>query len=293
MESVSQVIKQDIAAAVTAFEQDNFEEMNMYANRLMANSIFGNVEDLFLPGFFLKDIAGIFLSLKAMPGSVALSTAKTVGSKYLSSSKEYTFHEKIDLDLSWVSFFQFYRDARKFFSNDTENKVYANNTTFTRHAFVWLIRYMNSQKEILLDPNNLLFRGVLNEFERVFRNHSGEVNDVLAISLVKALDRLYNYLTVARTPDGRIDESKLKLFIYPHIEATERLAYPEKTVQFSEVTHALWVITKQWREFFIQYMEIERVKPMEVQRAIELPVDIRKKLAESVSKTLEKEVKPQ
>jgi hypothetical protein len=293
MESVSQVIKQDIAAAVVALEQEDFAAMNMYGNRLMANAVFGDVEELFLTGFFFKDIAGIFLNLKAMPKSVALSTAKTVGLKYANSLKEYASAEKTNVDLLWVNFYQCYRDLRKFFLSSIEDKVYSDNTAFTRHSFIWLIRYVKNHKEVLLDPNNLLFKGVLNEFERIFRNHSGELEDVVAISLVKALERLYNYLTIFKTPDGKIDENKLKPSVYPCIERMEQLAYPTKRETFSEVTHVIWDITRQWREFFIEYMEVERVKPVEAERAIELPAEIRKKLGESVSKTLEKEVKPE
>jgi hypothetical protein len=293
MENVSEAIKQDIAAAVVSFEQDDFTAMNMYANRVMANAVFGESQELFLTGFFFKDIAGFFMNLKAMPIAVPLSTAKTVALKYVSSLKEYASAEQSKVNLSWVSFYQYYRDMRRFPSNDIEGKVYFDNTAFTRHSFLWLIRYMKNHKEVLLDPNNLLFKAILNEFERIFRNHSGELDDVIAISLVRALDRLYNYLTIAKTPEGKIDESKLKSLVYPHIETMEQLAYPTRRETFSEVTHALWSITKQWREFFIQYMEPERVKPIEFERGIELPAEMRKKLAESVSKTLEKEVKPE
>jgi hypothetical protein len=293
MESVLKTVKQDIAAAINAFEQDDFSDMNMYANRIMANAAFGDDEELFLTGFLLKDIAGLFLYMKAIPKFVALSTAKTMSSKYVSLLKEMSAGEKADLKILWVGFYQFYRDTRKFLMNDIEKKVYSDNTNFTRHSYIWLIRYTRNHKETLLDPNNFLFKGILNEMERIFRTHSGELDDVLAMSLIKALDRLYEYIAISRTSDGRIDEGKLKELIYPHLETIEQIAYPEKREQFSDVTKAIWRMTKQWREYFLQYMEVERVKPIQAQRAIELPADMKAKLAESISKTLEKEVKPE
>ncbi len=294
MESVLQVIKQDFAAAVAAFEQDNFEEMNICANRLMGNALFGDSAELFLPGFFLKDVAGVFLTLKSVSRTVATSTAKTVGLKYIGSLKEYSLGEKSDLSLAWISFFQFYRDIRKFFPSENENKIYTDNLVFTRHSFLWLIKYMNENKEILLDQNNLFFIGILNEFERIFRSHSGELNEVLAISMVKALDRLYNYLAVtAVTQNGKIDKAKVETLIYPHIEQMEQLIYKSGKPQLTELTNSLWIITKEWRKFFIGYMEIARVKSIGVERAIEISPEMKKKLSESISKTFEKEVKPE
>jgi len=291
MESISQAIKQDISAAVIAFDQDDFSEMNMFANRIMANAIFGEVEDLFLSGFFLKDVAGLFLNLRAMPKSAPLSTAKTVATKYVISVKEFTSAGTIDVKVLWVAFYQFSRDMRKFLTSETEKRVYSDNAVFTHHSFKWLMRYLKDHKEILQDPKNFFFKGILNEFERIFRNYSGELDDVLAISLFRALDRLYDYVAVVNAHDGKIDEDILKKSIYPYVETMEQLAYPEKREQFSDVTNVLWTITKQWRELFLQYMDIERVKAIAVQRAIELPAEMKAKLTESVSKTLEKEMK--
>lgn len=290
MESIPRVIRQDLAAAITAFEKDSFSDMNMYANRLMANAAFGEVEELILPGFFLKDTASIFLKLKAMSRSAAISTAKTLTTKYLSSLKEYVSSEKIEVKLLWISFYQFSRDIRKFLTADLEKKVYADDTAFTRHAFIWLMNYMKNQKEVLLDPNNRLFKGILNEFERIFRNHSGELGDIFALSLVNALDRVYNYLMISKADDGNIDKGPLEKIVFPVIDGMEQLVYPPEEPQIAEVTHVLWNLTKQWREFFIQYMEWERFRSG-VERAIELPAEMKKKLAESVSKTLEAEVR--
>jgi hypothetical protein len=291
MESVSQVVKQDFEAALAAFEQDNFEEMNICANRLMGNAVFGNSDEIFLPGFFLKDVAGMYLTLRAINRTVAISTAKAVGSRYIKSLKEYCAGDRTNVTLAWVSYFQFYKETRKFFPSDAE-KIYTDNLSFTRHSFLALIRFMNDKKDILLDPNNLLFKGILNEMERIFRYHSGELSDVLAISVIKALDRLYGYLLVALKPDGSVDKEKMERIIFPYVARIENLVYTSDKNQLQDVTRILWSIIKQWREFFIMYMEIAKVKSIGVERAIEISPEIKKKLAESISKTLEKEIKP-
>jgi hypothetical protein len=58
--------------------------------------------------------------------------------------------------------------------------------------------------------------------------------------------------------------------------------------QTSIVTETLWELVKAWRQFFIEYMELPR--PTKVERGIELPEEAKRKITESVTKALEKEI---
>lgn len=287
---LQKVTSEDAVAAIDAFQDDKFSQMNMFANRLMANAVFGDSENVFLSGFFLKEVADIFLRLKAMQ-KTPISTAKTVAMKYLSSMKESLLSGKIDVKLSWISFFQVYRDLQDFLVTDVEKKVYTKNLDFSKDAFLWIIRYLKDKKTVLRDPNNLFFKGVLNEFERIFRNHSGDLNSVFTMSLVRAMARLYDYMLIGKS-EKVIDEKKLEELLFPQIDNLEKLVYSGDNPQFEEVTHALWILVKEWREQFIKYMEPTRLAQVQVERAIEIPPEMKKKLAESVSETLEKDITP-
>ena len=290
MNAIQKVIIEDTIAAITAFEDDKFNEMNMYANRLMANTVFGDSKELFLSGFFLKEVADVFLRLKAIHNT-SISTAKTFAMKYLSALKEQMITGKTDLQLSWISFFQFYRDLQDFLVSDIEKKVYTKNLEFSKEAFSWIIRYMKDEKTVLLDPNNLFFNGVSNEIERIFRNHSGDLNAIFTISLVRAIGRLYQYVLISNS-ENKVDEAQLEKLIFPRIDDLEKLVLPSQKPKFEEVTYAIWILVKEWRERFIKYMEPKRLAQVQFERAIEIPPEMKKKLAESVSKTLEKDIAP-
>ena len=287
MNILQKVILEDMRAAIGAFDNNEFGAMNMYANRLMANSVFGDSKELFLPGFFLKEVANLFIKLKAMK-KTPFSTAKTFAKKYLSSLKDQMGNGEINIKLSWISFFQFYRDLQDFFVSDIEKKFYTKNLEFSRDSISWIIGYLKDEKNILLNPNNLFFSGILNEIERIFRNHSGELKTIFTISLVRAMGRLYQYSLVSQS-DKSVNKILIEQIIFPQIDILEELTSSDKP-KFEEVTHALWILVKEWRKQFLKYMEPLRLSQVQSERAIEIPPEMKKKLTESVSKTLEKDI---
>lgn len=124
------VIVEDTLAAVNAFEENKFTAMNMYANRLMANTLFGDSNEIFLSGFFLKEVANIFIKMRANK-KTPISTAKTFAKKYISSLKDQVKSGETDVKLCWISFFQFYRDLQDFLVSAIEKKVYTKNLKFS------------------------------------------------------------------------------------------------------------------------------------------------------------------
>jgi translation initiation factor 2 alpha subunit (eIF-2alpha) len=62
-----------------------------------------------------------------------------------------------------------------------------------------------------------------------------------------------------------------------------------KELKINEADALLWNLVKTWRELFIQFGEL--LPPgVALQKGIELPEDLKKKLTESITKTLEKEM---
>jgi len=291
MNSVYQAIKEDMKATLEAFRNDSFDDMNIYANRIMANAIFGDNRKLILPGFFLKDVSFIFGSLKIREKATAFSTAKSHGFKYIEELNKL-ITGSLDEDQLWKSFHDFNRNIRKSVMNVFEETSYSENIEFTRKAFLWLLDYMDKERDVLFDSQNLFLKGILNEMDRIFRVHSGELIDTFVISLIRALDRYYDYFRRIYTiPRKGVDEEKVKNEIFPFIDEIKKIYTQKKSA--SEVDNILWELVKGWREFFIQYMELPTVRlrfEKEVERGIELPSEVKKKLTESITKTLEKEI---
>jgi len=284
VESYDKVILEDLTAALEAFKNDSFDNVNMFANRIMANATFTDSK-LFLTGFFLKDVASTFGTLKTKQKATAYSTAKSHGFKFAELLKNSI--SSFDEEKLWKEFQKFTSIIRKFEMNEFEEKNYSDNKDFVKNSFSWLFDYLKTNKKVLLDPKNLLFKGVHYEMDRIFNTHSGNLSEIVLMSLIKALDNYYNYFRrIYLKADGCIDEEKVKTEIFPLIDQIEKACFPK--LDFSAVNSTLWTLVKGWRCFFIQRMEL---LPLTVKygKGIEMPDELKKKLSEGMTKILEKE----
>jgi hypothetical protein len=113
--------------------------------------------------------------------------------------------------------------------------------------------------------------------------------------LVTALDRYYDYLLFSNTsPDGSTDSNAIKLGIYGLIDEVNSLLTDggnlRSDVNYDEISLFLFRLVKAWREYFIKYMDVARVLRVEEGR-FRMPEEARRKIGETVSKAIEKEVK--
>jgi hypothetical protein len=289
MKHLSQIIKLDIKAAIKAFEADDFDHMNIFANRAMANAIMGKKKELILPGFFMKDLALSYGIIQARRGT-ALQTAKVVGNRYLKSLEKMVDKGELNDKELWEIFYKLSLDLRVFLRSDFEKEAYtSDDPEFAHSAFIWLLKYLKQRKDVLLNPRNLLFKGIINEMDRIFKVHGGFKSEIYAISMLKALDRYYDYFRSAYRTNGTIDEEKVKSLIFPYVDEITSIVSSQR-VNMSKMMRVLWELVSKWRKFFIEYMELRR-PGIAIEKAIELPEEAKRKLTESVTKALEREVK--
>lgn len=289
MKHLSQIIKMDLKAAIQAFEADDFDSMNVFANRSMANAIMGKTKNLILPGFFMKDLALIYGIIKAYRGST-LSTAKVIGTKHLKSLEKMLSQEKLSEKELWKFFYRLNLDLKEFLKDDSEKNVYtSDDPEFSHAAFMWLLNHLKEGKTLLLNPKNRLLKGTLNEMDRIFKVHGGLESEIYAISMLKALDRYYDYFRFAHKIDGVIDEERVKSKIFPYVDEITSIV-SSRRVSMSRMMKTMWELVSEWRKSFIEYTELRR-RGIAVEKAIELPEEAKRKLTESVTKALEREVK--
>lgn len=281
---MNKVILEDLTAVIEAFKKDSFYHVNVYANRIMSNATFTDSK-FFLTGFFLKDLAATFGKLKTEEKATAYATAKSHGFKFAEFLKDSlsSFNE----EKLWKEYQKFNDAIRKFEMDEFEEKSYSDNKDFAKETFSWLFEYIKTNKEILVDPKNLLFNGVYYEMERIFKVHSANLPEIILMSLIKAMSRYYDYFRrIHLKPDGLIDEEKVKTEIFPLVEQIEKACYPK--LDFSVVTSTLWTLVKGWRCFFIQRMELLPLT-LKYEKGIKMPDELKKKLSEGMTKILEKE----
>jgi len=290
-QDVFQVVREDIKAATKAFEENDFDNMNIFANRAMANAIMGPTPKYVLHGFFLKDVSMIYriLNLRKIE---AFETAKAHGRDYIKSLPTY---RDFDERKAWEDFYRFNNKIRKFMMDKYEENTYNENLRFSDDALQWMMQYLLNNDQTLLNPNNRLLRGLLNEIARIFRVHGGSLRMDIAASLIEALDRCYDYINVYKESKSNRFEEKVKEEIIPYLKRIANVVLTPKSdeeIDISAVDTILWELVKKWREFFIQYMELPRAE-IPVERAVRIPEEAKKKISESLTKALESEVIPE
>jgi len=287
METNRKPIEEDFKAAFEAFKSDSFGNMNIFSNRLMSNAIFNKNTKIFLPGFFMKDVATTFELLKTKQSPTAFSTAKSHGFSFIETLQKLL--ASLDEEQLWKEFHSFHNAVRKFEIDSFEEKTYSDNPEFTKAAFSWLLSYLKTNRNILFDSNNLLLKGILNEMNRIFKVHSGVLSDTVIMSLIEALDRYYDYIRrIYVKPNTRfVDEEIVKNNIFSLIDQIEKIYATD--LNLPEADSVLWILVKGWREFYIQYMELPPLR-VAVEKGIVLPEELKKKISEGITKTLEKEV---
>lgn len=279
---MERVLSEDIDAVIRAYDSNNFRLMNILANRVVSNSVFFSEVD-FLPGFIYKDVALTFSRLKVQK-SDTISTATTVCRPILEKIKESFFareRDKTPEDL-WAIYLEYNLRIRDFVMNEEEKAVYSINYDFTANSYNWLIKYLEENKLLLKNKKNRLLDGILNEMDRILKCHSGKLREITIVCLIRALSYIYLYMLYVGT-----DEERNKIF--PLLDRTLDTIKKDKIV-YIDASKLLKDILIEWRKYYINYMDVI-VGRETIQRGIVLPDEVKDKISESISKTLEEEIK--
>lgn len=287
MKDLNKIIGEDVKAAFAAFKDDSFDNVNIFGNRIMSNAIFGENNKTFLPGYFVKDVGLTFLLLKVRESAMAFSTAKSYGftfvERLVKSAGAYNEEEM------WQNFLEYNEKIRKFKITPWEEKNYTDDKEFTKDAFKWLLNYLSTHKETLSNPMNNLIKGTLNEMDRVSKIHGFTLQELMVMHLLIALDRNNDYVSrFVNEPEPKtFYQKQMKELIKPNLEKIISLGNKNFTIQ--EADELLWTLVKSWRQFFLEFGEIVS-SSIAVQKGIELPEDLKKKVTESITKSVQKEI---
>lgn len=280
--AISKMIKQDAKAVLLAAKGDDFRLMNIYSNRIMADSLFTNDPNpnFALIGFFFKQIAIICGPMKASKESAAYSTAKSIVINYIESVDVESKSEKL-----WSDFADFYNKIRKYEEDEYEKESYEDAPAFTNTGFCWLSELINKERKQLFDINSQFLTGVAAEMERIIRVYGGEIREICVVSLFKALSLYSGYLNYYdRDHRKEIVENS----VFPYLDSVVAIA--TKEFDFGDVTKLLAKIVFDWRICYIRFLERPSIMAVE-ERKISIAEETKKKLSESVEKALEQEVK--
>jgi hypothetical protein len=278
-------LQEDLKSVQRSCEADDFENMNVFANRMMSNAVIESDRKFMLIGFLLKDSAIEMLQLRAGAKNGAISTAKSLVIKFAQSLDDLSRKTDFDEEAMWNEYVDLSERIRRFHILPVEEKTYSANKEFTKKVADWMLNHLMSNQALLLEPRNRLLKGCLNEIGRAYRVHGADRREIVIFLLLTALDRFYSYARFAYLIDSELDTKKMQDTIFPYVDRIFKVVSGE--IQAKSVDDILCELIAKWREAFVNYMELREVSGMAVERGVQLPEETKKKITEAITSSLE------
>jgi len=280
------VIRQDFEAAHKAFKAGNFSLMNVLSNRLMSDLLFGGQKDLCLIGFFLRDAA---IDLMNAQERTEVASELSEAATQLLSQIDSMLKEPFSAESAWKVYYDYFVRSVQAGRNDIEKSVYTEDPSFTHVALDQLVDMLTSQT--ITHSRTQIFAGVWNELSRLAGNHGIQFDDVIPACILIALNWLHPYVAVEKEEAVVSHEKSADLldgFVQrlKHLQAN-RQPNGDQGAFVQTGTELLCDVLLAWRRYYIHYLDIRTaISPQEPSRKIELPIDARKKLTQSIADAL-------
>ncbi len=285
-----EIIKADFAAAAAALNARNHETLNLLANRLMANTVYGEETDrkYALPAFFLKEIMPKFRGLEEKS---PIAEKMQLDAEKLVKELDRLFTEELDLASIWQSYHQFVDSTRKTEQSLVENEDYEEDPDFTARAITYLVQTVMTL-EIVNEERGNVFLGIRNETGRLVRAHGIHIVDLITLCHLTALHRLYEYVSfVCSSPSG-FDSKRVDTWMGPFLDDVKKFQtethQKDASEPYSHGSEILCSLIYEWRLCFIKYFELARQPGGVQERRIELPEEAKQKIGETVAEALKK-----
>ncbi len=287
-----EIFPQDLDVYGISIKDKDFKQSNIFANRIMSNAYLFNHREIGIIGHILKEIAidGTNLQQSKEPAVVieyAKKSSKVVGGIIAMIEKN-----TIDLHEAWTLYYDQQKATNRMFMTKVEQDGYVKpDELFTSELIDQVLRIFEENITVLLERNNNLIKGILNEIGRAAKDHGLTRDDEHFLSLFRAVQRIDEYHRGVTKGDGfvRITKEKLMSFVDKIIEINHK----RKTSNFDEVVidDLLWELVKLWRYYFIKYTDIMVPQFSIKEEKMSSEGEEESELVEEVKKQIEKEMR--
>ena len=168
---------------------------------------------------------------------------------------------------------------------DDEKSSYTDNTKYTSKTVQKVTKLLFSSKDFLTYGSNNIINGVLNEISRVSRTHGVNPQDLQLSSILVMIDRIDEYVGTTAT-DKEDFEKRISNEVIPHIKKLEELH--GNGMHEEQVNDLLWKLIKEWREYYIRFLEPSK-QPIQSKIPI-IEGRIKDELVKELAEGIEKEV---
>ncbi len=288
-ERVRPVLKQDFHAFKLAIDNGNFERANIFANRFMSNAMFCDNSLHMLPGYLMKEIALHLQAVQRREGPV--STAKGIALDFMKKVQGGIESKDLDISSMWSNYVVYFDKMRAHLMDNEEKKAYKTDTDFVDEIMTWAVSFLSDRRELLLSLSSFLIKGVLNEIDRVYRVHGGNVVALTERSLIASLDRVYDYYRQAHADDEESFRARIQDEVFPVVDKIRDIYLPQPVKHtVPQATELLCNLAIRWRELFVEYMEAPRLVGA-MQPMIQVPPEAKEKVKKAIVEGLERELK--
>ncbi len=287
MSDVYDATKQDFASARAAFDTNDFQHMNVCANRLMANVLFAEEDQKLyaIPGYFLRTVAGEFLAMRE--GDFA-KELRSMAESFI-AKLDIAFQRELNLTAVWEGYFEYRERERRVLLTPYERKIYKDNKTFSRKGFAYLTKEL-FEGDSLFHHQSALLTVIQVEADRLIRNHGAEKKDIALLLIWIALAGLNGYCLVECSSIDKEETAKcLKSKLMPYVDRIRNWYASSEEVPFTDGTSILCDLILAWRRYYVKYGEVGRTSG-ESERRVELPDEARKRIGETIAQALQKDL---
>ncbi|MHA1717688.1 MAG: hypothetical protein ACTSXP_18755, partial [Promethearchaeota archaeon] len=200
--NIKDIIKQELLICKDLIENECFDDVNIFGNRIMENCLFSDEYRLFIFGLFIKEIAVLNLKIRSSKEPKAVQTVKTICLEFISKLVKALDGDEIDEQKIWTEFHLLRIKINEFLKNKSESMYYQENKRFSDSISINLIKYLSKERDLLYYKKfNNFFKGILNVLERIYRVHSGTLEFTLRFHYIRYLDCLYDYILIEHYTD--------------------------------------------------------------------------------------------
>jgi len=284
------IFRYDLDAYGISVKDKEFNEANIFANRIMSNAFLFDTKQYGLIAHILKEIAIDGINVQQSKDNQLLSEFSQKSSKVVGSIMKMLEQSKIDIDELWSIYSDHQKSTRTMFMSKSEKMAYVKpNSKFSKEAIRNLMNILENDKGLLQYRTNELIRGILNETGRFSKVHSLEKADERFIALMRLLQRIDEY--VKETSLGNDFTERSNKEIAPLVSEILQM-YKSMTVNDTkgeDIDNLLWKMIKIWRLYYIRFMELGRAS-YSIREPSKEEEGEKSKLVDEITKRIEKDI---
>ena len=280
METFKSVLIEDLEVYKKSLDLEEYNFCNIISNRLITNAVLLDSKEYNLIGAILKEALN-FIAIVEEP--------KNIQKELKNLTEKFIKLKEININIILQSYLEFFNSI-----NDDINPQYEKYKENLEYSVFSTKYYLNFLKEELSDQNlpynrDLIYFGVSNELNRVFRNFGCTIHQLILKILIIFTARVYEYyrfLILSCEPKNSFWEAK-------YINLKEKIKNNVENFNIDDeylvkTTELLFEICTEWRQMFIRLIEVSQ----QVQREkTSIPPKIKEELKEMVSKVTSSEKK--